>query len=216
MGYGGLQLSPDTRDTKVTLVPSESDKRDGKGWKKVAGTWEQRAKVLRNFQDARDFLGNDANRGIAAQTLGWREEAKRADEEEDARLLYVALTRAEDFLMLSCLVRPASGDDRKAGHAVSPVMTDRVISGIDAANEAYADDGKSTEDLLHAGTPCLPIGDKMTMRFGRDAFGTCCVSKDAGQPASTRRRPDRIALYEDDTMTSTTVTFVMTTERNDE
>ena len=226
MSYSGLQLSPDSNDIKVTLVPSESDKKDGKGWQKVAGIWEQRAKVLRSFQDATEFLGDDACKGIAAQTLQWRQQATRADEEEDGRLLYVALTRAEDVLMLSHLVSPASADDKKAGRRVSPALVDRVICGIDAANDAYADDGQSVSFVLDDTESItskfgLLLGDGMPMRFGRGSFGKVTVSAALGKPTDRRERPEWVTLYadgdgEDEDMPDVVVEFVATTERDDE
>ena len=221
MTYGGLSLSPDSDSIRVTLVPSEKDKKEGKGWQLSGGSWEQRAKVLRNFADAREFLGDDADRGIAAQTLAWREEEMLADEEEDGRLLYVALTRAEDRLMHACLAHPAASDLRKAGHDVAPVLTDRLIRGIETANEAHADDGRSVQSLMDddpSNKTGLRIGTDMPMRFGKDGFGTVTISTDRGDLTSPHDRPKRIFAYshDDEIASPVTVRFTMTTERDDE
>lgn len=218
MEYSGLQLSTDAHDVKATLVPSESDKKGGTGWERIGGTWEQRAKVLRNFSDARDRLGDvggDLGDGIAARTLRWREEAMAAEEEERGRLLYVALTRAEDFLMLATLAHPANAKARGDGQVVAPLMVDRAIRGIEAANEAWEGDGRSVESLICDEKPHLRIGEGMTMRFGKDGFGRCDVSREGRQASITHDRPDRVRSYEEETSPDVTVEFAMSTDRED-
>lgn len=229
MSYSGLQLSPEAHDTKVTLVPSESDKFDGKGAQKIGGIWENRAKVLRAFSDAKPLLGDDAGEGIAAQTLAWREEARHAEDEEDGRLLYVALTRAEDVLMLSHLVGPASQDDKEAGLLVSSRLVDGLVRGIDAANEELSDDGQSVPPIVPdspdevTNRHGLRVGRDMPMRFGRESFGRVTVSTEGGSPLPGRERPKWIPTYdgwdEDDGSGAdgdVVVEFVATTDRDDE
>lgn len=219
MEYSGLQLSTDAHDVKATLVPSESDKRGGTGWERIGGTWEQRAKVLKNLSDARDRLGDAAKGlegGIAATTLRWREEAMAAEEEERGRLLYVALTRAEDFLMLATLVHPANAKARGEGQDIAPLMVDRAIRGIEAANEAWEEDGRSVESLLCDDKPYLRIGDGMAMRFGEDGFGRCDISREGRQAAIVHGRPSRIRSYAEEDASGVSVSFVATTERDDD
>lgn len=218
--YRGLAIVPDKEGARASLTPSERNRLDWVQYSHGAQNHAQSALLLK-LRDALGVLGDDVPAGVATKTLEWREEGQQDEIDEKARLLYVGLTRAQDFLMLSVLAKYASKSAKSAGQCITPNLMDRVIHGIDAVNEDLADDGRSVEPLVYdrgTANARLRIGENMRIRLGKDSFGLCTISEDRGSQASGRERPERVSIYEDATdaaHTAVKVDFVVSQDRED-